>query len=69
MFIVILNGVEYIELWLFKPFMNIHMNIHVGTIPRCLSDRRTWARPYTARLELVFKWLKASSYFDFNRGF
>ena len=33
-FIAILNGVEYIELWLFKPFMNIHMNIQEGQIPR-----------------------------------
>ena len=25
------------ELWLFKPFMNIHINIQEGTIPRCRS--------------------------------
>ena len=58
-FIAILNGVEYIELWLFQPFMNIHMNIQVGTIPRCeqaMSIREPWANHEQIKSRIGESW-------------
>ena len=53
--IAILNGVEYIELWLFKPFMNIYLNIQERQIPRWQHQRRSLHWPF-----LLHFWLQSS---------